>query len=170
MVGRLVVSLLALTAVACGAAPPPPPPPLLPPEGVARPLPGAGIPPNEPRGASVTSAALPASTGDRELDGLRVGFYGCRMMGLRIMPSMSGTAVLQARLGPAGEVLDVQPVTVRGLPHTVVACLVERVWVQRFDPRGRDGSILSIPVDFTRPAEKPAPQPTRAEAGPTRAL
>jgi hypothetical protein len=90
-------------------------------------------------------------------------------MGLRVMPSMSGTAVLEARLGPAGDVLDVQPVLVTGLPHTVVRCLVERVWAQRFDPRGGDGSILRIPVDFRAAAEKPAARPT-SDATPTRDL
>jgi len=111
----------------------------------------------------------PAPTGDHERDALERGFYGCRVMGLRIEPSMSGKAVLQARLGPSGEVLDVTPLLIEGLPHTVVTCLVERVWNARFDPRGGDGSVLVIPVSFTRDGAD-GPKRTVSEPMPTKAL
>jgi hypothetical protein len=111
---------------------------------------------------------MPPPTGDRELDALRVGFYGCRVMGLRIMPTMDGTAVLRATLGPGGEVLDVTPDVVIGIPHTVVACLIERVRNASFGPRGGDGSILVIPVDFRQDGGKSTPTP--ASTLPTKAI
>jgi hypothetical protein len=108
----------------------------------------------------------PRATGDRERDALEMGFWGCRVMGLRLVPALSGRATLRARLSASGEVLDVVAETVDGLPRPVVDCLLTRVAHVRFDPRGGYGSILRIPVDFTRPAE--APRPVLAPGSPSR--
>jgi hypothetical protein len=138
---------------------PPPPAPLLlasPPED---PTPGpAGDPSMPPR---------PQPTGDRERDALELGFWGCRVMGVRLAPSMSGRVLLRATLGPAGEVLDVTAVRVEDLPRPVVQCLLDRLARAHFDPRGGYGSTLDLPVDFTRAADRPTrtlgtPAPTQS--------
>jgi hypothetical protein len=121
--------------------------------------PPASDPPGVPR---------PRPTGDRERDALELGFWGCRVMGTRLVPAMSGRAVLRATLGAAGEVLDVVAERVVDLPRPVVQCLVDRVAHARFDPRGGYGSIVQIPVDFTRPADRPLP--TIGTAVPTQSL
>jgi hypothetical protein len=108
----------------------------------------ASPPPSVPR---------PRPTGDRERDALELGFWGCRVMGLRLAPTMSGRAVLRATLGAAGEVLEVIAERVNDLPRPVVDCLLDRVAHARFDPRGGNGSILQIPVDFTRARGGPSP-------------
>ncbi len=97
----------------------------------------------------------PQPTGDRERDALELGFWGCRVMGARLTPSMSGRVLLRATLGPAGEVLDVTAVRVEDLPRPVVQCLLDRLARAHFDPRGGYGSTLDLPVDFTRQAERP---------------
>jgi hypothetical protein len=112
------------------------------------PAPPVSDPPGLPR---------PQPTGNRERDALELGFWGCRVMGVRLVPSMSGRAVLRATLGPAGEVLEVVAERVDELPRPVVSCLIDRVAHTRFDPRGGDGSILQIPVDFRRPSGRPLP-------------
>jgi hypothetical protein len=124
----------------------------------------------EPPGAVGDPQELsrPRPTGDREHDALELGFWGCRVMGLRLMPTMSGRALLRATLGPSGEVLDVVAERVENLPRTVVQCLVERVAHASFDPRGGAGTTLTIPVDFTR-AEQPV-APTIGNAVPTQSL
>jgi hypothetical protein len=82
-------------------------------------------------------------------------------MGIRLMPSMSGRAWLRATLGPAGDVVDVAAARVEDLPRPVVQCLLDRLARARFDPRGGDGSVVDLPVDFTRP-----PEPVRKTLGP----
>jgi hypothetical protein len=99
----------------------------------------------------------PRPTGDRERDALELGFWGCRVMGVRLVPGMSGRAVLQATLGSGGEVVDVVAQRVENLPRPVVQCLVDRVARAHFDPRGGYGSVLQIPVDFTAATSHPLP-------------
>jgi len=156
----LVLLATTMLLLACGAPPAPPAAPILPPPAPLPPLPGADgtDPPPAPLG---TAPPMPPPTGDREHDALRMGFWGCRVMGLRIMPTMDGTAVLDARLGAGGEVLEVTPIVVVGIPHTVVGCLVDRVRHVRFDPRGGEGSTLVIPVDFRRDTRDVAPASMR---------
>jgi hypothetical protein len=78
-------------------------------------------------------------------------------MGLRLVPTMSGRALLRVTLGAAGEVLEALAERVDDLPRPVVQCLVDRVAHARFDPRGGYGTILQIPIDFTRMPNQPLP-------------
>jgi hypothetical protein len=89
-------------------------------------------------------------------------------MGVRLVPGMSGRAELRATLGPSGEVVDVAAVRVEDLPRPVVDCLLQRLARAHFDPRGGAGSILDVPVDFTR-SEAPV-RPTLGSAVPTQTL
>ena len=118
------------------------------------------------------AAALPRPqpTGDREHDALELGFWGCRVMGVRLAPSMSGQALLRATLGAGGEVLEVVAVRVEGLPRPVVQCLLDRLARAHFDPRGGYGSVLDVPVDFTRATERPTTSPTFGTSAPTQTL
>jgi len=111
----------------------------------------------------------PQPTGDRERDALELGFWGCRVMGARLTPSMSGRVLLRATLGPAGEVLDVTAVRVEDLPRPVVQCLLDRLARAHFDPRGGYGSTLDLPVDFTRQADRPT-RTTLGTSVPTQSL
>jgi hypothetical protein len=161
----LVVLPGLLGAAACveQRLPPPPPPDLPEPQAPlpARPLDDDARPPP----SEVAGVPRPRPTGDREKDALELGFWGCRVMGARLAPSMSGRAVLRATLGPSGEVLDAVAERVEDLPRPVVDCLLQRLSHARFDPRGGYGSIVQIPVDFTRPADRPLP--TMGTAVPT---
>jgi hypothetical protein len=150
-----VVALIGLWG--CESSPPPPPPRLPPPPGPLHSsqyveqqdddAPAADDPRLPPR---------PRPTGDREADALSLGFWGCRVMGLRLVPAMSGRAWIRATLGAAGEVVDVVALRVESLPRPVVQCLLDRVARARFDPRGGQGSEIHIPVDFSGGASRPA--------------
>jgi hypothetical protein len=170
MRASLLVLPVLLGAAACVAqplAPPPYPdlaePPAPPPVRVRTVDDPAPPPPNE-----VAGVPRPRPTGDREKDALELGFWGCRVMGTRLAPTMSGRAVLRATLGPSGEVLDAVAERVEDLPRPVVDCLLQRLSHARFDPRGGYGSIVQVPVDFTRPADRPLP--TTGTAVPTQSL
>jgi hypothetical protein len=164
MRARLVSILLLAGVAACVERPPPPP--VLP----EPPAPLRVVPPQEDTAQAPGSDApvppRPQPTGDRERDALQLGFWGCRVMGVRLMPSMSGRALLRATLDPAGEVVDVVAARVEDLPRPVVQCLLERLARARFDPRGGYGSTIDIPVDFTATTDRPArtlgtPAPTQ---------
>jgi hypothetical protein len=106
---------------------------------------------NAPEETIDPSARLrPKPVGDREIDALRMSLWGCQVMGLRLQPSMSGTALLRVLIGPSGEVVRVVPETVQGLTPSVVDCLVRHLGSARFDAR-RAGTEFAIPVDFTSP-------------------
>ncbi|HTQ43266.1 MAG TPA: hypothetical protein VMI75_10960 [Polyangiaceae bacterium] len=144
-----VVALIGLAG--CESSPIPPPPRLPPTPG---PLPASQYPEQQddddaPAADDPRLPPRPRPTGDREADALSLGFWGCRVMGLRLVPDMSGRAWIRATLGAAGEVVDVVAVRVESLPRPVVQCLMDRVARARFDPRGGQGSEIHIPVDFT---------------------
>jgi hypothetical protein len=148
-----VVALIGLCR--CDSAPVAPPPQLPPPP---TPLPASQYVEQEDDVPAADDPRLPPRprpTGDREADALSLGFWGCRVIGLRIEPSMSGRAWIRATLGASGEVVDVVAVRVESLPRPVVQCLLERVARARFDPRGGQGSEIHIPVDFAG-ASRPA--------------
>jgi hypothetical protein len=157
-----------LAAACVPQAVPPPPPPEDFPEPPA-PLVARGVereaPPPPPVLAGVPR---PQPTGDRERDALELGFWGCRVMGTRIMPAMSGRAMLRATLGAGGEVIDAVAERVEDLPRPVVECLLQRLARARFDPRGGYGSIMQVPVDFTRRTDRPLP--TLGNSAPTQSL
>ena len=123
-----------------------------------------------PAGAPGEGMTLPRPqpTGDRERDALELGFWGCRVMGARLMPTMSGRAWLRATLGPGGEVVEVAALRVEDSPCPVVQCLLDRLARAHFDPRGGEGSTLDVPVDFTRAPERPTR--TLGTAAPTQSL
>ncbi len=157
-----IVSLLILPACVKASRPPPPalpdPPaavPVRPPVAASAEDPSAPRPPGEP------ALPPPKPTGDRERDALELGFWGCHVMGLRLTPSLSGRAWLRATLGPSGEVVAVAAARVEDLPRPVVQCLLDRLARAHFDPRGGHGSVVDVPVDFTRPAD-----PVRKMPGP----
>jgi hypothetical protein len=168
MDARLGLLLVVFVAACVERALPPPPPELPEPPAPlsqgyvqAHPEPPANVP--DPPGLS-----RPHPTGDRERDALALGFWGCRVMGARLEPGLSGRAELRATLGAAGEVLDVIAERVENLPRPVVQCLLERVAHARFDPRGGYGSYILIPVDFTKPSQPAVP--TIGTAVPTQTL
>jgi hypothetical protein len=144
-----IVALIGLCG--CESSPATPPPQLPPAPGPlpASPYVGQEDDDDAPAADDPRLPPRPRATGDREADALSLGFWGCRVMGLRLVPSMSGRAWIRATLGPAGEVVDVAAVRVESLPRPVVQCLLERVARARFDPRGGQGSEIHIPVDFT---------------------
>jgi hypothetical protein len=147
----LAVAIVALIGLSgCESSPAAPPPQLPPPPG---PLPASQYVEQQddeaPAADDPRLPPRPRPTGDREADALSFGFWGCRVMGLRLVPAMSGRAWIRATLGPAGEVVDVVAVRVESLPRPVVQCLLDRVARARFDPRGGQGSEIHIPVDFT---------------------
>ncbi len=158
------VLLLGLGACVEQSRPPPPdlpapPAPLLVVQPSSEEAPG-------PPGGDAT-LPRPQPTGDRERDALELGFWGCHVMGVRLVPGMSGRAWLRATLGPAGEVVDVSAERVENLPRPVVQCLLDRLARAHFDPRGGDGSVLDLPVDFTRQPDRPSktlgtPAPTQS--------
>jgi hypothetical protein len=144
-----------------------------PPEDVEppAPMPQGYLQSEEPPATPASDAPTlprPRPTGDRERDALELGFWGCRVMGVRLVPSMSGRAWLRATLGPGGEVVDVVAERVEDLPRPVVQCLLDRLARAHFDPRGGYGSTLEVPVDFTRPADRA--QPTIGTVVPTQSL
>jgi len=165
-----VAALIGLAA--CEATPAPRPPRLPPPPG---PLPASQYAEQQDDDAPAADdprlPPRPQPTGDREADALNLGFWGCRVMGLRLVPGMSGRAWIRATLGPAGEVVDVVAVRVESLPRPVVQCLMDRVTRARFDPRGGQGSEIHIPVDFTSAsAGRPGATPTLGSSVPTQSL
>jgi hypothetical protein len=157
MNARLVLPLV-LFAAGCVETPPPPHVAELP--DAPGPIPAQGYTqtPEAPSGMErPTEVPRPRPTGDRERDALELGFWGCQVMGLRLMPTMSGRAVLRATLGASGEVLDVVAERVESLPPNVVQCLVERVARASFKPLGGARYTLTVPVDFTRAGRRAAP-------------
>jgi hypothetical protein len=147
---RILAVAVLIGLAACESSPVPPPPRLPPPPG---PLPPSQYAEQQDDDAPAADdrrlPSRPRPTGDREADALSLGFWGCRVMGLRLVPDMSGRAWIRATLGAAGEVVDVVAVRVESLPRPVVQCLMDRVARARFDPRGGQGSEIHIPVDFT---------------------
>jgi hypothetical protein len=169
MSSRIVVAACLLLG-ACASRPPPPPshdlPELPPPIAqTSERSPSSGDeakdPPPFPR---------PTPTGDRERDALELGFWACRVMGVRLAPKMSGRATLRATLGNRGEVIAVAVERAVDLPRPVVQCLVNSVARTRFDARGGYGSFLQIPVDFTKPPKRTAPPPATGNDVPTFSL
>jgi hypothetical protein len=159
---------LGVGLAACVEQPPPQQPDLPPPPA---PLLVASPPADDPSPWPASDPSMPARpqpTGDREHDALELGFWGCRVMGARLTPSMSGRVLLRATLGPGGEVLDVTAVRVEDLPRPVVQCLLDRLARAHFDPRGGYGSTLDLPVDFTRPVDRPTK--TLGTSAPTQSL
>jgi hypothetical protein len=170
---KAVVALLAGLSGGVGACVehvPPPPPPLPPPPAPLLIPAASGDEPSPEPTRDASAPPRPQPTGDREHDALALGFWGCRVMGVRLTPSMSGQALLRATLGSGGEVLDVVAVRVEGLPRPVVQCLLDRLARAHFDPRGGYGSVLDVPVDFTREADRPATHPTLGTSVPTQTL
>jgi hypothetical protein len=168
MRARFTVLLGFAALAACVEHAPPPPHELPPPPA---PLLVAAPSGEDSSGGSPgegTTLPRPQPTGDRERDALELGFWGCRVMGARLMPTMSGRAWLRATLGPGGEVVDAVALRVEDLPRPVVQCLLDRLARAHFDPRGGEGSTLDLPVDFTRAPERPTR--TLGTAAPTQSL
>jgi hypothetical protein len=156
---RSLVIVTVIGLCGCESAPTAPPPRLPPPPG---PLPASQYVEGEqeddaPAADDPRLPPRPRPTGDREADALSLGFWGCRVMGLRLVPAMSGRALIRATLGPTGEVVDVVAARVESLPRPVVQCLLDRVARARFDPRGGEGSEIQIPVDFTDAGRRVTP-------------
>jgi hypothetical protein len=133
----------------------------------------APLPDSEPIEIGAPAASAPEAPGapqspggDRELAALQIGFQGCRVLGQRLDPQLSGRAVLAARLAGTGEVVWAGAARVENLPRSVVMCLVERVNNTRFAPRGGYGTEIVIPVDYTRAGAPGNSAPTPASRQP----
>jgi hypothetical protein len=79
--------------------------------------------------------------------GMRAGFRRCYNRGLKADPTMKGSVMLTASIGPNGEVLSVSPSGVRGIDKDVVSCMAARVASAQFSPPDPGGTpTLTIPV------------------------
>lgn len=96
-----------------------------------------------------TTASVPISDADRVIAGLRGRFRACYQQGLNSDPTMSGKVVIQARVGPNGEVQSADVASNTGLSPAVASCIARHVRNAQFTGNGQ-GSTLNIPVTFVQ--------------------
>src|SRR5262249_53335804 len=79
---------------------------------------------------------------------MRAGFRRCYRKGLQGDPTMKGSLMIAATLGPAGEVLSVSPTRAVGLSGNVIACVAARFSAAQFTPPAAGGAKLTVPLTF----------------------
>jgi hypothetical protein len=79
--------------------------------------------------------------------GMAAGFRRCFNKGLQDDPTMRGSLVITATLGPQGEVLSASP-SGGGLSGSVIACVATRVSSAQFAPPDGGAATVTIPVKF----------------------
>jgi hypothetical protein len=97
-----------------------------------------------------STATVPISDADRVVAGLRGRFRSCYQTGLNSDPGMSGKVVINARVGPNGEVSSADIAQNTGLSPGVASCIANVVKRATFSAPGGGGSTLSIPVTFVQ--------------------
>jgi hypothetical protein len=81
---------------------------------------------------------------------LRVGFKACYKRALDQDPTMSGTAGLDMKVGPGGDVTGVSVSGSKGLSPALVACLSGVARRAQFSRPEGGSATLSIPFTVTR--------------------
>ncbi len=99
--------------------------------------------------ASPTSAAgTPIADADKVIAEMRADFRTCYNDGLKKNAKLEGGVVIEAKVGPKGDVTSATPQELEGLTPEVGACIAKRVQKASFTPPGEKGSTLRIPVKF----------------------
>jgi len=93
-----------------------------------------------------SKATNPVADADRVLAGLRPHFRNCYSKGLENNPSASGAVKLEIRVGPNGEVSNVESKDVVGLPSDVVTCMKGYAKRAMFTAPGGSGSTVTVPL------------------------
>ena len=113
-------------------------------------------------GATVTGGTI--TDVDRVAAGLRARFRACYRAGLSSDPSMTGKLVIEATVGPNGEVTAASATRITGISKNVADCISGTVKRALFDAPGREVKV-SIPIslihqtDGTTPSTQPTPVP-----------
>ena len=96
-----------------------------------------------------SSASTPIANADSVVAGLRGRFRSCYQTGLLADPTMTGKVVINAKVGPNGEVSNADIASISGLSPSVGQCIAGVVKRATFSaPGGGGSSTLQIPVTF----------------------
>jgi outer membrane biosynthesis protein TonB len=91
---------------------------------------------------------LPIPGADNVVAAMRPDFRACYNDGLKKNPKLEGSVLVEAKVGPKGEVTSSMPTDMQGLTPEVADCIAKRVKAATFSPPGEKGSTLKIPVNF----------------------
>jgi hypothetical protein len=97
-------------------------------------------------GASLTSAPIPNVDG--VIAGLRGRFRRCYQTGLLSDSTMAGKVVIEAKVGPNGEVMSAGIASNAGLSPAVGQCIAGVVSRATFSAPGGGGATVRVPVTF----------------------
>jgi hypothetical protein len=96
-------------------------------------------------------ASVPISNAERVVAGLRAGFRRCYSTALQRDPNVSGTAGLDMKVSPNGEVTGVSVTGKQGLPADLVKCLSGAAKRAQFAPPAGGGTAtIIVPFTMTR--------------------
>ena len=96
------------------------------------------------------SSSAPVSGLEATIAKLRPRFKSCYQRGLSQDPTMQGKVTLNAKVGPNGEVSNVDTISNNGLSQEVVDCIRGVIKRAEFAPPGGAGSSVNIPVSFVQ--------------------
>ncbi len=103
-------------------------------------------------GTPVTNVPVPGADGT--VATLRGRFRSCYQTGLLSEPTMAGKVLVSARIGPNGEVVSSDIVSISGLSPSVGQCIAGVVKRATFSAPGGGGATLQIPVTFVQQPAK----------------
>jgi formylglycine-generating enzyme required for sulfatase activity len=116
---------------------------------------------SEQRGPHVKGPVGRASVGGAQVKGgsianaaavvakMSAGFRRCYQKGLAENPEMKGSIRLRAKIGPHGEVLEVEPEGGAGLSDTVIKCIMARAASSQFAEPDDGSATVTIPVSLS---------------------
>jgi TonB family protein len=96
----------------------------------------------------ITTTTTPIPNPDGTIAALRGRFRNCYQTGLLGDSTMAGKVMISAKVGPNGEVISADVVSISGLSPAVGQCIAGVVKRATFNAPGGGGSTVQIPVTF----------------------
>ncbi|HTQ04112.1 MAG TPA: AgmX/PglI C-terminal domain-containing protein [Polyangiaceae bacterium] len=101
-------------------------------------------------GVSSSVAGGSISNAARVIAAMRPAFRACFQKGLDQNPDAQGSVRLAIKVGPGGEVANVQATPSGNLPPGVVDCVTARAKHAQFDPPEGGAAVVQVPVTFVK--------------------
>ena len=141
---NLSILVLVSSLVACGGTEPPAAAPTQSSTVVTSTPPTAGA----SAAASTDPSGAPVNDAEKVISAMRPDFRQCYNDGLKKDAKLEGSVMIEAKVGPKGEVVSTTASETQGLTPEVVECMSKRVKAGTFAPPGDKGSTVRVPVKF----------------------